>query len=265
SETLWNEAAAEAIDLVETTNLEADNETAAGTNAAPSLAPDASPGGAPPEAPAPAEGGFESIPADQGLDTPIGSGLIEGETEFEAFDLGPDGQGEPLEVDVPAVDEPHADPGAGAEPGDSPAGVTPAVEELPSAEAVLAADEPSVLVPEEGGCEDLSIEALPESPVDAPPAPAPAPDSVAAASPAPGTGSDLATLTGLPADKSTAIVSEAVKDAVEKFTWEAFGDLPETVVRAVQEKVEKIAWEVIPQMAETIIKEEIRRLKDEGK
>ncbi len=63
-------------------------------------------------------------------------------------------------------------------------------------------------------------------------------------------------------EKTTEVIRHAVRDAVEKVTWEAYGDLSETVVRAVQEKVEKIAWEVIPQMAETIIKEEIRRLKE---
>jgi len=56
---------------------------------------------------------------------------------------------------------------------------------------------------------------------------------------------------------------ERVHDSLEKIAWEAFADLPDTVVRHAVAKVEEIAWEVIPQMAEALIREEIRRLKGE--
>jgi hypothetical protein len=61
------------------------------------------------------------------------------------------------------------------------------------------------------------------------------------------------------------VVRRSVNDAVERVTWEAFSDLSETVVKAVKEKVEQIAWEVIPQMAEALIKEEIKRIQSEEK
>jgi len=56
---------------------------------------------------------------------------------------------------------------------------------------------------------------------------------------------------------------ERVHDSLEKIAWEAFADLPDTVVRHAVAKIEEIAWEVIPQMAEALIREEIRRLKAE--
>jgi hypothetical protein len=57
---------------------------------------------------------------------------------------------------------------------------------------------------------------------------------------------------------------ERVHDSLEKMAWEAFADLPDTIVRQAIAKIEEIAWEVIPQMAETLIREEIRRIKGDG-
>jgi CheY-like chemotaxis protein len=91
------------------------------------------------------------------------------------------------------------------------------------------------------------------------PAPAEGAADAASARIEPDAGAPTA-IPGIPRDVADELVRRAVKDAVEKVTWEAFSDLSETVVKAVKEKVEQIAWEVIPQMAEAMIKEEIRRL-----
>jgi CheY-like chemotaxis protein len=89
------------------------------------------------------------------------------------------------------------------------------------------------------------------------PAPAPAPAAARSdARPAQLAG-------GSPADALTPAVRERIHDSIEKIAWEAFADLPDTIVRQAVAKIEEIAWEVIPQMAEALIREEIRRLKGE--
>jgi DNA-binding response OmpR family regulator len=52
----------------------------------------------------------------------------------------------------------------------------------------------------------------------------------------------------------------ALREALEKMAWDAFGPLSEQIVREVVRKVEEIAWEVIPSMAERVIREEIARI-----
>ena len=118
---------------------------------------------------------------------------------------------------------------------------------------------------EESPLEEVSVEPLPEFGSEELPPELPSAVTELPERNAPAAGQEISALTGLPAEQSEVIVREAVKNAVEKVTWEAFSDLSETVARAVQEKVEKIAWEVIPQIAEAIIKDEIRRLKEGNK
>ena len=66
-----------------------------------------------------------------------------------------------------------------------------------------------------------------------------------------------------PAPDLTPLMRERVHESLEKIAWEAFADLPDTIVRQALAKIEEIAWEVIPQMAEALIREEIRRMKGE--
>ena len=236
---LWNEAAAEAIDIVETTNLESDNEPAAETPPAEEL-----PQPAPEIASSAAlEGGATETDEIAGV---AGFGLVAGESEFEALDLGSDRHGGPLEVDAPEQRPPDPAPVA-TEP---PLVDIPPLEELPVDDL------------EESALEEVAVEPLPEFGSDELLAELPSAGTAPPERSAPAPGQEISALTGLPAEQSEAIVREAVKSAVEKVTWEAFSDLSETVTQAVQEKVEKIAWEVIPQIAETIIKDEIRRLKE---
>jgi len=61
----------------------------------------------------------------------------------------------------------------------------------------------------------------------------------------------------------TPVMRDRIHDTLERVAWDAFADLPETLIKQVVERVEAIAWEVIPQMAETLIKDEIRRMKGE--
>lgn len=239
ADALWNEAAAEAIDLVETTNLEADNEPAAETPPTeefPQTPPEIAVSGV-------AE---ESAAGTDVMAGVAGFGLVEGESEFEALDLGPERHGAPLNVDAPA----HRPP--------DPA---PVSTESPSVDAPPAEERPSDPL-EESSLEEVAVEPLPEFGSEEIPPEIPSAETESPERSAPAPGQEISALTGLPAEQSEAIVREAVKNAVEKVTWEAFSDLSETVSRAVQASVEKIAWEVIPQIAETIIKDEIRRLKE---
>jgi CheY-like chemotaxis protein len=93
---------------------------------------------------------------------------------------------------------------------------------------------------EEGDAIELTAEPTPARPA-------------VAAEPAPTSGGPL-----------TPAMRERVHDSLEKIAWEAFADLPDTLVRQAVAKIEEIAWEVIPQMAEALIREEIRKLKGEG-
>jgi CheY-like chemotaxis protein len=54
----------------------------------------------------------------------------------------------------------------------------------------------------------------------------------------------------------------AVREALEKLAWEAFGPLSAQLVNEVVRKVEAIAWEVVPKMAERLIRDEIERMKE---
>lgn len=58
---------------------------------------------------------------------------------------------------------------------------------------------------------------------------------------------------------------EALREALEKVAWEAFGTMSEQVVREVVRRVEAIAWESIPAVAERLVREEIARMKGAGK
>jgi len=53
----------------------------------------------------------------------------------------------------------------------------------------------------------------------------------------------------------------AIRQALEKVAWEAFGPLSEQIVREVVKKVEEIAWETLPQIAEQLVQEELARLR----
>ena len=53
----------------------------------------------------------------------------------------------------------------------------------------------------------------------------------------------------------------AVREALEKVAWEAFGPLSEQLVREVVAKVESVAWEIIPELAERLIRDELDRMK----
>jgi CheY-like chemotaxis protein len=216
TETLWDDAAAEAIDLVESTSIDVFDEQL--------LLHDE------PE-------------ADPVLDRMVREASSAPEVEEPSeFDLAETGSDLSLEEIVEV-----------AQPLTSVDTLPAPVEQLTD-EAHFQVD-PIVLQPP-----DASMEDLPEFETAYPEEPA-APASEPEASPIPavsGTGADA--ISSLSSD----VVRAAVRDAVEKVTWEAFSDLSETVVKAVQEKVEQIAWEVIPQMAEAIIREEIKRLKEES-
>ncbi|MDP3939403.1 MAG: response regulator [Deltaproteobacteria bacterium] len=225
-ETLWNEAAAEAIDIVESTNLDMENESPL-TEASTLLEASPEPFDEPIDRATANDG------AAAGIETSENPTEIVGENEFDEFDLSPADEAASFDSSILDLDtpEPKAS-GGGGEIGREILEGGGMLDELTLEE--IPEDEDFAAVPQG---------AVPPQAVTEPEAP----------------------LAGLSSEKSADIVREAVRDAVEKVTWEAFSDLSETVVRAVQEKVEKIAWEVIPQMAETIIKEEIRKLKDEDK
>jgi CheY-like chemotaxis protein len=305
AESLWDEAAAEAIDIVESTNLHPEDdgfllEEAAQQDSAVARAL--------------AEQGPEAPDMDLGAPAPPPDAGEAPDAAVEE-DLGADldlVELEEVPLETTDVETPPAEEDAFAQPPVSPE-VPPSPPSEEDSFGVEAADEATSLDLEACELSEVSIEDLPElktespeavgpaaeappaeafpaeasffeAPVEAPPAEAPlvetppvatppvemapaeappveAPGAEAAA-PAPQKAESPLDVAGLLSEKTTEVVRHAVRDAVEKVTWEAYGDLSETVVRAVQEKVEKIAWEVIPQMAETIIKEEIRRLKE---
>jgi CheY-like chemotaxis protein len=62
---------------------------------------------------------------------------------------------------------------------------------------------------------------------------------------------------------SKKIDGDALRQALEKAAWEAFGSISEQLVQETVRKVEEIAWELVPQIAERLILDEIERLKDE--
>ena len=139
ADALWNEAAAEAIDLVETTNLEADNEPADETPPAedhPESLPEVDVSGA----------AQESAPGAGVAAGDAGFGLVEGESAFEALDLGSERHGAPLEVNAPTQRPP--DP--------APVSPEPLLVDLP-----LVEDVPSDPL-EESPLEEVSVEPLPE-------------------------------------------------------------------------------------------------------
>ncbi len=289
ADALWDEAAAEAIDIVESTNLHPEDdgflieEEAQQDSAAARALAEEGPGaphvdeGAPApgaELPPVAESPEVAIEGDLGADLDL--------VELEEIPL------ETAEEETPPVEEdPFAQPPVSPEVPPAPPseedsfGVEAAEEATPldleacelsevSLEDLpeLDTEPPEVVSPaveaspvETSPFEAPSVEAPPveAQPVEAPPVEAP---GVEAPEPASQKAEPPVDVAALLSEKTTEVIRHAVRDAVEKVTWEAYGDLSETVVRAVQEKVEKIAWEVIPQMAETIIKEEIRRLKE---
>jgi hypothetical protein len=182
----------------------------------------------------------------------------------DAFAVSSSDLGEPLEAPVAASasEEPPAAPMsdffAAPEPEPEPLALPePMPLPEPEAERPSALEEPEPLeltevTPAPADAPELPIVELsgPE-PMDLPePEPAAAPAAEAA-----GTGAmpDL-----------TPMMRERVHDSLEKIAWEAFADLPETIVRQAIAKVEEIAWEVIPQMAEALVREEIRRMKGES-
>ncbi len=236
-ETLWNEAAAEAIDIVESTNLDMESESPL-TEA--STLPEASPE----PFNEPLDRATASDGAAAGIEPRENPTEIVGENQFDEFDLSPADEAASFVSAIMDIDTPA--PVAANRGGES------GNENLEG----------------DGLLDELTLEEIPEdedfatiAATGAVPQTAAAPEAVGE----PAAGEPEAKLAGISNEKSADVVREAVRDAVEKVTWEAFGDLSETVVRAVQEKVEKIAWEVIPQLAETIIKEEIRKLKEEDK
>jgi CheY-like chemotaxis protein len=274
ADALWDEAAAEAIDIVESTSLhpeddgflleeEAQQDTAAARALAEGpVAPDVDVG-------APASG-METPPVGETPDV-----ATEG-------DLGADLDLVELE-EIPLETAEVETPPEEGDPFEQPP-VSPEVPPPPPGEedsfGVEAADEGTPLDLEACELSEVTLEDLPgleteppgpvspaeeAPPVEAPPVETPPFEAPGAAERAPQKAEPPLDVASLLSDQTTEVVRHAVRDAVEKVTWEAYGDLSETVVRAVQEKVEKIAWEVIPQMAETIIKEEIRRLKEEKK
>jgi len=141
---------------------------------------------------------------------------------------------------------------------------------------------------------ELEMEELPEEPPEVP-APAPqratptpaarpaapspvAPSPVAASSVAPSPGAANPVSAGPVAPSSAApqapvapqvraqpnqvpIDPAAIRQALEKVAWEAFGPLSEQIVREVVRKVEEIAWETLPQIAEKLVQEELARLR----
>jgi CheY-like chemotaxis protein len=250
ADALWNEAAAEAIDIVESTNLHPeddgfilDEDAQQDSAAARALAED----GVTPEA-------IETTP------TPA----AEAETPEEAAAIGDLGADLELEdLDEAPLETAEAD--AGDDSIADPPEVAPAPPEEEVSFGIEATDEALPLDLEACELSEVTLEELPELEAQAPVTPEPEPEAPAAPVEGASRGASPADTAGLLSEQTSEVVRHAVRDAVEKVTWEAYGDLSETVVRAVQEKVEKIAWEVIPQMAETIIKEEIRRLKEGDK
>jgi hypothetical protein len=211
-ETLWDDAAAEAIDLVENTSVDVLDEQLLlhDEPAVDSLVDRVEQGGS----------------AAQGAS---------GEREFELDETGSDLSLE----EIPQAIEPPGPPFPSA---DQP------LDEPPAAMDIEVIQPPDISSKEPPAAERVVEER-------GTPSPEPPAAVVPGVSAAP-----IDALSSLPSD----VVRAAVRDAVEKVTWEAFSDLSETVIKAVQEKVEQIAWEVIPQMAEAIIKEEIKRLKEEA-
>jgi CheY-like chemotaxis protein len=152
--------------------------------------------------------------------------------------------------EVPAVEP--AFEAAGAEPVLEAPGNEPGFD-LGESESAVAAfdaeeDEFSPLEPTQEAFEPAPLAGAPEpEPMafEAPPDPMPA-----AAAPAASPGPDI-----------SGVMRDRIHDSLEKIAWEAFGELPEQLIREALAKFEEIAWEVIPQMAEALIREEIRRMK----
>ena len=60
-----------------------------------------------------------------------------------------------------------------------------------------------------------------------------------------------------------ALDAGAIRQALEKVAWDAFGNVSEQLVREVVARVEAIAWEVIPQIAEQLIRDELARISED--
>ncbi len=241
----WDDAAAEAIDLVESVSVDAPEEMLLSED--DSLDAELSAAGESmllaPAVPAP--DAIEAEPSrlleDSDLDLKL-TGIDEGSTPSAKTERT---EGEPLHPSLEDLPEFDFDASRAGEP----------LEEIPEIEPSV---EPLAPVPFLG--EPFLAEPFDSEPSDlAPAAPASGTRKAPDAPPA------LAAVASLGAETANDAVRRAVNDAVERVTWEAFSDLSETVVKAVKEKVEQIAWEVIPQMAEAMIKEEIKRISDEKK
>ncbi len=275
SPTFWDDAAAEAIDLVESVSVDAPEALLLSEEVALAATLDAAERSlleAPeaPEVPRAARADSDSALADSEPELPRDYARADSEPE-----VPPEGRADKILLDDTALDLPLTGiddaPALSGEPDTMP--LHPSLEDLPEFDFDAAElGEPladtgplEAISDEEPAIEPLTPvpflgEPFLAEPYETQPS-APAPGRPAAAAPP----TPLTAMENLGADTVNDVVRRAVNDAVERVTWEAFSDLSETVVKAVKEKVEQIAWEVIPQMAESLIKDEIKRITEEKK